>query len=215
MVRTWFIGIHIVQSVQSQHLEKGRESEPFKKISINEISFLSFSDCPVVSVFHLSLSLLSQCFKQASIISNDNLLSLFVFLCNDHHHCHDNLVDAWADFKFSMNPPSMVAAACMLTAIMGLKTSPSSSSSSSCRSGSQWQLQQAIQLRLNQITGIEVVGSRVFTREKTTKWQSVREGEKVIVSLHCLHCLSINWRESRRKRVESCSLCPFNAYLPA
>jgi len=63
-----------------------------------------------------------------------------------------------ADFKFSMNPPSMVAAACMLTAIMGLKTSPSSPSSSCgmSRSGSQWQLQQAIQLRLNQITGIEV-----------------------------------------------------------
>lgn len=45
-----------------------------------------------------------------------------------------------------MYPPSMVAAACIATAILGLR-----------RGGSQWHLQQQIQMKLNQITGIEVV----------------------------------------------------------
>ena len=50
-----------------------------------------------------------------------------------------------ADFKFSMYPPSMVAAASIATAIQGLR-----------RNGSQWQFQQ-LQRKLSQITGIEVV----------------------------------------------------------
>lgn len=72
-------------------------------------------------------------------MSNDDLLLSFVpclFL---------------TDFKFSMHHPSMVAAACISTAILGLR-----------RSGSQWHLQQTLLQKLRQLTGIEVVRVLIF-----------------------------------------------------
>ncbi|KAI1301644.1 G1/S-specific cyclin-D2 [Halotydeus destructor] len=52
-----------------------------------------------------------------------------------------------ADFKFSMCPPSLVAAACIGTAILGLRRRSATS---------QWQSQQQLLVKLNEITGIEV-----------------------------------------------------------